>query len=79
MELCCRLDGDKAQADLLCVEADALRVATGSEAGTLSLFDTRTWAVAGRVADAGGAGDALTSLAFHPRASLGPTAGGRSG
>ena len=52
-----------------CACASDVRAAR-AQAGTLSVFDARSWAVSARVRDAGGAGDAVTSLAFHPSACL---------
>ena len=42
--------------------ADAPR----AQEGTVCVFDARSFDVTARLRDAGGAGDAVTSLAFHP-------------
>jgi hypothetical protein len=45
-----------------CASADAPR----AQEGTVCVFDARSFDVTARLRDAGGAGDAVTSLAFHP-------------
>ena len=71
MELLSRTRAGDAERDddLLCVEVsmhDPSLVACASEAGTVSLFDARSWALSSRLRDAGGAGEAASALAFHP-------------
>lgn len=55
-----------------CAHAPRLRSAEPRRAqeGTVCVFDARSFDVMARLRDAGGAGDAVTSLAFHPGAPL---------
>jgi hypothetical protein len=72
--LCVELSPDQAQV-AACSEARArdCRVSTpltrhlcGHQAGTVCLFDARSWALSSRLRDVGGGGEAACSVAYHP-------------
>ena len=60
--------GSEARALLLSPRRAGLAPADAARAqeGTVCVFDARSFDVTARLRDAGGAGDAVTSLAFHP-------------